>query len=289
MAKRKKKPSVKAVKRRAAAVELVREGDWGAHLDRLRQALEERKPDALQRIRAEIMTLDDEIQKLTRQAELAPLSAENQQAGFERGETKRHQEALEMLARRRANMPVLVEAKVAKITAMIDTKAARVQDLSTLISALRAEPFAQDYGGTPETVTKARDWLVIYETKGFKVGQGQVLKISQAQRIAGQELAMTADATQGSIKSCLNEEKGGGSGFSFGEGLQGAVDAYQAAVRSMGLIDAAVVVAVAVAGASVQQWSKVHKAPEEQAFKALDRGLKALATYYRLDTQKKSA
>lgn len=290
MAKRKRKPAMKAAQRKAAA-EIVREGDWGEHLATLRQALEERKPDALQRIRSEIMTLDDQIARLIRQSDLVPKSAENQQAGFERGEERRHQEALDMLARRRGKMPELVAVKVAKITAEIETKAERVQDLSNLISALRAEPFAQDYGGTPETMTKARDWLVVYETKGFKTGQGQMLKITKAQREAGQMLAMQADRTVVSLKSCLNNEPGSG-GVDGPIGMtrrEKAVARYTEAVQSMGLIDAAVVIGVSILGMSIPVWAKVHKAPEEPAFKALDRGLKALASHYRLDTQRISA
>lgn len=287
---RKRKISAKAAKRRAS-LDIVREGDWGDHLANLRQALEERKPDALQRIRTEIMTLDDQITKLIRQSDLVPKSAENQQAGFERGEAKRHEEALAMLAKRRANMPALVAVKVANLTAQIEAKASMVEDLSNLISALRAEPFAQDYGGTPETVTKARDWLVVYETKGFKTGQGQVLRISKVQREAGQMLAMQADRTVVSLKSCLNNEPGsGGTDGPIGMSRrEKAVADYSAAVQSMSLIDAAVVIGVSILGMSVPIWAKRNGAPEEAAFKALDRGLRSLASYYRLDTQRISA
>jgi hypothetical protein len=267
---------MKAVRHKAAA-EIVRDGAWGARLDVLRVALTERKPDALQRIRGEIMRLDGQIFALKNRCSLAAASAENQQRGFEAGEERRHQRALEMLAERRASMPDAVQARVARMEGEIATLEQMVGDLAALIRHLKAEPLSGDYGATPETGLKRKDWLAVYRQKG---------RITQDQSDAGEQFAKTFEAQQASARSCLNPERGSGDAaaavYYGGESARLAGEATVAAIQAMGPVDSAAVIAVAINCIPISAWANRMGCTEDDGYRALHRGLNALHRHYGL-------
>lgn len=267
------------VSRRSSAQEAPARIGWEHHLETLRGSLEARKPDVLQQIRGEIMRLDGQISALKNRCSLAAGSAENQQRGFESGEKARHQRALEMLAKRRGRIPETVVARVARMEAEITALEGNVGDLAGLIQHLRAEPLATDEGGTPETLGKRKDWLAVYAARR---------RITVDQWHAGLTFADTAQKTEAGSRSCLDRDQGEGTidsaAFFGGEALRLAKESHLAAVRAMGPVNSSTVSAVTLNGMSANALAKHLGCKEDDTFRSLDGGLKALVEHYRVDT-----